>query len=88
MYDVCMYARIYLCMCILMMMIVRMEIIIIIIIIIIISAASLQALGQPETYDEVCNEDTNVCVSGVFPVVLILEMRIPMSVYLVCFQLS
>ena len=74
-------------MCILMMMIVRMEIIIIIIIIII-SAASLQALGQPETYDEVCNEDTNVCVSGVFPVVLILEMRIPMSVYLVCFQLS
>ena len=24
-----------------------------------------------------CNEDNNVCVSGVFPVVLILVMRIP-----------
>ena len=41
-----------------------------------------------ETYDEVCNEDTNVCVSGVFPVVLMCVIRIPMYVYLVCLQLS
>ena len=35
-----------------------------------------------------CNEDTSVCVSGAFPVVLMLVMRIPVSVYLVFFQLS
>ena len=40
------------------------------------------------SYPNVCNLDTNVCVSGVFPIVLILVMRIPMYVYLVCFQLS
>ena len=35
-----------------------------------------------------CNEDTNVCVFGVFPFVTLIVMRIPVYVYLVCFPLS
>ena len=35
-----------------------------------------------------CNGDTRVCVSGVFPVVLMLVMRVPVSVYLMYLQLS
>ena len=34
------------------------------------------------------NEDTSLGVSSVFPVVLMLVIRIPVYVYLVCFTLS